>query len=57
MKATELIILIAVIVLATFIFGVWGFIVGIVVAILVATGKLKTGLEKKEHPKKEGKNE
>lgn len=47
MKAVELIILLAVIVLATMIFGVWGLICGIVVVILVATGKIKTGLEDK----------
>lgn len=54
MKAIEFIVLIAVIVLATWIFGLWGFLIGIVVAVLVATGKLKTGLEDK--PKKERSN-
>jgi predicted PurR-regulated permease PerM len=48
MKAIEFIVLLAVIILATWIFGTWGFIGGIVVVILVATGKLKTGLEDKK---------
>lgn len=41
-------ILIAVIILLTVIFGIWGFVIGMVIAILVATGKIKTGFEKKD---------
>lgn len=46
MKALELLILLAVVIGATYIFGLWGFVGGIIVVILVATGKIKTGLEK-----------
>ena len=53
MKAVELIILLAVIILAYYIFGFFGLIGGVVVSILVATGKIKTGLEGKPDNKKE----
>lgn len=47
----------AVIIGATWIFGLWGLVFGIVIAVLVATGKIKTGLEPKDSSKQEVNNQ